>query len=1118
MIRWKCTNCGAVLRAPVNAVGKQLPCPACKDAQTVPKTSLITSLATTAEDTTAPIEPPKNPVAKSSSKSIGVAPQPSTSQANLESSPASATTAVNAPLATSTSANNQNEQQTLTSRKSGRFPLIAASSLLLLLVFGITYWQASSKPNSNTSIASSEETENLTQQESISGESTEPAEELSQAEYDKLVEDGLIDDDKWKKYRQNNQVLSIDAANTIHVPAEAGDQTIDLQNVESLPLAKSDFYSLATMASQFYRQNGKISRLDPAPEQMGQLRKSKNPRTQALFKQLDDSLRRYVLADSLKKQAADLEAQAFQDLASGLFASDGNTWVRTELSPSGVERIETLSDYYTREAVATGFQSFGNRADANMLLNEADAERLSVWKELEKEFGSLSTQEATNNPSIRLAIVRSQKTEFEGPIELWQQMLKDKPLWIYGIKAFNESERELQNVVLSVTLEAIPSIDGLNPQQIDEALKEPNLYFIPKWPAKSSIDLLTGNQWGSDCVRRSVKGTISLWSESERIDQLKIDFDDNLLSYAGEVLVRWNQMLDHGDFPAVLNHLSNFRNFVPSRLTDLHQKMNEVQLAAENLRQKLATFKTLLAPESELKGTWSFGKFSDNMSLRIMKNGPETRNAINADQNSPANSGSLTVELFQTEQPAVYRRLAGTIFCNKRQWQVQLEGQMDSGNRGFEKTGTAPATDFFPTGNKVIEKEGPSLLLSLADDDQTIRCQSIMGDLLQFTPASKWDESRSRYFTDSAASFFVNQLPKIKPMPENLFPNAEELNSFTLEAEDGEIARGIGDVNGLYAIEQVFFAASLPKAISHSRNGEMRQWTLDSKKPKPKKKPATNSADSMEPEATLQDGQLQSGAWLPMAGPIAASNDLNLLASNGDYGSVMFFDLKSQREPTKAELGVTSFLLTRHHNQNVLVSITAKNSLTVWNEKGKSIFEQALPSTPTCLAASLDGNLISLAVDGKILVWQIAGQKLIKTIAYSSITPSRIQFSPDGKRLMVYGPSTEAQRLLDLSATAPVRSSNYLALLDIDTGSEIYQSEMGSMNSKLSLSADWKTLALTLEGGPIAVWDFVRGEPKAVLVGHRRPPASLTLSADGRFVFSGGAGLDTYVILWKTPN
>ena len=309
MIRWKCTNCGAVLRAPENAVGKQLPCPACKDAQTVPKTSLITSLATTAEDTTAPIEPPKNPVAKSSSKSIGVAPQPSTSQANVESSPASATKAVNAPLATSTSANNQNEQQTLTSRKSGRFPLIAASSLLLLLVCGITYWQASSKPNSNTSIASSEETENLTQQETISGESTEPAEELSQAEYAKLVEDGLVDDDKWKKYRQNNQVLSIDAANTIHVPAEAGDQTINLQNVESLPLAKSDFYSLATMASQFYRQNGKISRLDPAPEQMGQLRKSKNPRTQALFKQLDDSLRRYVLADSLKKQAADLEAQ-----------------------------------------------------------------------------------------------------------------------------------------------------------------------------------------------------------------------------------------------------------------------------------------------------------------------------------------------------------------------------------------------------------------------------------------------------------------------------------------------------------------------------------------------------------------------------------------------------------------------------------------------------------------------------------------------------------------------------------------------------------------------------------------------------------------------------------------
>ncbi len=1058
MIRWKCPQCEVVLRAPDNASGKHLPCPKCHHPQSVPSSGSAIAAKTEIRTTALP------------SEAMGAV------------------------------------------RENRRHPVLIIGSLICFGLVGIGAfyaWLSGGQSADRTSQFSQPAAAVSADDAALADEGTTITSSIVQ-DQEELVRSGLIDSKEWKQYREQHRSFSADSKNTITIPAGDQDLTLDLSNVESHPVAKSDYYALATMASQFYRQDGKMVRLDPNAEILKQLQSSKNLRTQSLFQRLDTSLRQYILADELQRRATGQEEAAMGNFLGSLFTSDSDTLIATEMDLPGMLRVESLSSYYASEAMSAGLESFGNRVNANHLLNEADAERLAVWGQLLPEAVKLAAEASVCGGCIDLKIVRQQKTDFAGPFEFVRNTLQDRQLWIYGLRAVNESDRDLHNVTLTVSLEAVPSIDGENGEHVDDALKEPNYYFVPKWPAKTSLQLLTGNQWGSDGLRRSARGSISIWSETDKVQQQTIDFDDNLRNYVEELADRWNVMLDVGQHESVLNQLSSFRKFVPERLADLHRALTEIESAAKESRIRLAKLTSAMTVGNEYRGLWTFGKFSEPFSLRVGSVEPGNSRASNREL------APVAVELYQPDQPSLYRRMAGSIVCLDRKWQIQLTGQSDSSNRGYEKIGIEPTREFFPTSMLMLEKQGPDLNLQLQDSEDRIVCRSAIGDLLHLVSIKDFSGEADGFDANLASQWFIRELPAIAPLPSICFEGPELANTFELEVNSGEIARGMGDSNDLYAVEQVFLSSIQPRGISHSRNGEMRQWNLDALSLP--KVASTAQDEKSENSETSTKIQIDSGQWLPMAGPIAVAADLKLIASRSDYGRVQFWDLKSKRPPSEADLDVVSMQFARRANQNILVAVTNKNSLMVWNDKGKVLLQQMLPVTPRAYACSADGRLVVAWVDGKIVLWQIDGQKFLATLPYDAVIPSQIQFSIDATKLMLLGNSS------GLRNGAPTQKNEAgrpdlvrVAVVDIASGQELYCNSVGRMPGHVAVSTDWTTLLLTEDNGPIVVWDLKRGEPKTILLGHRRTAASLAISRDGHYAMSGGAAKDTCVIFWHLP-
>ncbi len=449
MIRWKCAHCETVLRAHDSTAGKKLPCPKCKQIQTVPPLP-------------ASGDTPPTP--------------PEVSRPPLPTLPAQETTP-----------------------KNRRGIKVAAGSILglsILALAAVVFRSDGGSQEENVfppadQIASQK---NSAQENSIEKHSTPPVDQAA------LERDGLVDNDAWKRYRSEQRELPSGEANIISIPkdlgsAERGDTTIALQDPSTHPLSNEDYYRLALMASQFYRQGDHLVRLDPEAKEIHSLRSSKSVRVKELFQLLDQSLRQYAIANELQRRASRLEEAAMGNFLGSLFSSDSDTLVATEMSEPGMMRIESLSSYYANEAIGSGMASLGNRANAEQLLNTADATRLAAWSGLKNDAERIASKAKPLEGGIELSVVRSEKRDFEGPFEQVKSSFQGKQLWVYGLRVQNKTGRDLKNVTLAITLDAAPVLGNERDGQADDALHEPNYFFIQHWPAESTLQLLTGNQW-----------------------------------------------------------------------------------------------------------------------------------------------------------------------------------------------------------------------------------------------------------------------------------------------------------------------------------------------------------------------------------------------------------------------------------------------------------------------------------------------------------------------------------------------------------------------------------------------------------------------------------------------
>ncbi len=147
-----------------------------------------------------------------------------------------------------------------------------------------------------------------------------------------------------------------------------------------------------------------------------------------------------------------------------------------------------------------------------------------------------------------------------------------------------------------------------------------------------------------------------------------------------------------------------------------------------------------------------------------------------------------------------------------------------------------------------------------------------------------------------------------------------------------------------------------------------------------------------------------------------------------------------------------------------------KWGVKVWDwSTGREVFARSDFTTPVS-APALDPSATRLAAridrpreegGGDLIIWDIDGGKQLLAIPLPDGLPflwSSIQFSPDGTRIAA---------LLRPRGSSAADLPRELRAWDAATGKELFRHDTGPRASGLAYSPDWRTLAVSCDGGPM---------------------------------------------------
>lgn len=1135
MLSWKCPACGGRLSAPDRLIGRTAPCVHCRAPLTVPAPNA-------AGVRHVPDAPPVTPAPPALPTAAGPVPATAPSAPPATTAPAALRSVTNQPgtdrpprsPATPTTQPVRGGAAAAAPRaepppRGFHVPFGKAGLAAVLLAAGLGYttWsRMASRPRPPAKPVVDAVLAPPLPPPGAPVPIRPPGAGLSR---EQLEAAGLVDDARWQEHRARNQLLPADRAirhtvaadGTVRGPADPASRApaADSFDADAVPPTADDYRTLATMASQFVRRDGRLVRLDPDEAALTRLRASKSLRIRELGRRAEEALGDYVRADVANKQAARQEEAALGGFLGSVLSGDSETLVASEMEMPGMMRIESLSSHYASQALAAGIAAVQGRFTATELLDRADGTRLALWEELAPQAARHAGATVADTPPVRVEIVRTTQTEFDGAFEFLRESLRGKTLHIYGVRATNESGRDLSNVTLRLTLEAVPpAAVGRQPGLPDAALADPNHYFLAEWPAGATVELLTGRHWGSDGIRRSHAGVVDVYASELRHEAGPLTFDDNVRGYVADTIHRWDLRLGRGNHDEVLAETAALAAGLPARLPDLAQAVGAVAAAARRSQEERARLVTATRQGRDWSGRWVCGRFAAPLAIRF----------VNDRSRPQAADDDVTAELFLPEEPSLYRRLGGGIDCRDRVWQVRLTGLADAGPRGIESTGIDRAFDAPPAASQLLERtldfhaSGRALVCRLAADAEQLEARSAIGEEVTWLPAGAAELGALLARPLPAPS--IERPRRGGPLPEALLPPAIATPSYDFPGPPGEVARGRHAESGLYGVDQVLLGDREPRAVSWSeRMGTTFFWSFTPAEPaKVRKKGAA------PPLAASRDAGLVEGRGpIPLQGPLAASADLERIVSRGDDGALLFWQTESKQGPTPVNLGAVDMALFTADDKDLLLTVSPQHEVAVFNDKLKRLFARPLPLAPQALGCAPDGSYVAAVADGRLFAWNLpdGAARFVAPIVpprgeQGSVVITRIVPSPDGRRLLLVGRFLRQAEvrlddagLLDAGVLLPrERSDVFLAVFDADEGGVVADTTLPTGAEVLAVSADWRTLVTAEPSGPLAVWDVATGRERAALVGHQRAARAVAVAPCGRFAVSAGAD---FVIFWR---